>query len=349
MTTSRITAVDRVEAATPSRPGDDTVFIVVRTAAGDGWYGPVSSTIASCVHTMLGSAAIGLDAADPEATHTLRERVSMGRPDASMSWALGSIDCALWDLRGKLARLPVAGLLSGNPASTVPAYASWLTRDLADRRHAQLITRINNSDWSFAKWGLRAHTRATAPREAARIAQSITRCTKAGARVAVDARGSWGTETTAALASLINPSTLLWAEDPLDGHDLAAYRQLSRTSMPLALCERLVLGEDAEALLDAARPVALILDAVGCGGLSEAVDIIALARQHGVPVYPHGRSLVPGMHLAAAFPETVRAVEFRLQWEPARQRRLAHPHLPRGGHLEVPQEPGLSTIPRRLR
>ena len=83
--------------------------------------------------------------------------------------------------------------------------------------------------------------------------------------------------------------------------------------------ERLRLDEDPAALLSDVRPAALTIDVVGCGGLTRAVQITAAARQHGVPVYPHGRSMVPGIHLAAAFPDSIPAVEYRCQWEPRRQ------------------------------
>ncbi len=47
--------------------------------------------------------------------------------------------------------------------------------------------------------------------------------------------------------------------------------------------------------------------------------LLRVAHPLGIPIYPHGRSLLPGLHLAAAFPDAVPAVEYRLQWEPRRQ------------------------------
>ncbi|WP_338014366.1 enolase C-terminal domain-like protein [Streptomyces sp. CB02009] len=70
-----------------------------------------------------------------------------------------------------------------------------------------------------------------------------------------------------------------------------------------------------------------------------------LART-ATPVFPHGRSLMPGLHLAAARPDRVLAVEYRQQWEPGRQHLHAHPVEPDCGHLTLPTAPGLGAAPR---
>lgn len=115
--------------------------------------------------------------------------------------------------------------------------------------------------------------------------------------------------------------------------------------MSVAVGERLFVNGDGPALLEL-RPRALTLDVVACGGLTRAIDLVEAARACGVPVYPHGRSFVPSVHLAAAFPDAVPAVEYRLQWEPARQRRYADPWLPTHGTANIPTAPGLGAAPR---
>src|SRR5687767_10009571 len=70
----------------------------------------------------------GRDPRDVEALWELMYKVSRwyGRKGAAMS-ALGGIDTALWDLRGKAAGKPVYELLGGAPARRrVPAYGSAL-------------------------------------------------------------------------------------------------------------------------------------------------------------------------------------------------------------------------------
>jgi L-alanine-DL-glutamate epimerase-like enolase superfamily enzyme len=178
------------------------------------------------------------------------------------------------------------------------------------------------------------------------LAQAVHRAAGSTATpLAVDAVGTWTPALTLGFAHRVDPGALIWLEDPLPRHDVDLYRQVA-ARLPIAWGERLRLGEHPAPLMAAARPVALTLDVVGCGGLTRAAEIVAAARARGVPVYPHGRSLIPGMHLAAAFPATVPAVEFRLQWEPARQLLYAQPCLPEHGLLTLPDTPGLGTTPR---
>jgi L-alanine-DL-glutamate epimerase-like enolase superfamily enzyme len=55
-------------------------------------------------------------------------------PGGIASQALAGVDCALWDLRGKLLGLPVWALLGGKVRDDFPVYGSF-SRDLGDGRH----------------------------------------------------------------------------------------------------------------------------------------------------------------------------------------------------------------------
>jgi L-alanine-DL-glutamate epimerase-like enolase superfamily enzyme len=167
-----------------------------------------------------------------------------------------------------------------------------------------------------------------------------------GTGFAVDAVGTWNAQLSTAFAAQADASALLWLEDPLPQHNLPVYGRLAATGLPLALGERLMPEEDLPRLLGRFRPAALTIDVVGCGGLTRAVEIASTAREAGVPVYPHGRSLVPGIHLAAAFPDAVPAVEYRRQWEPRRQQLYNEPWTPAHGAIPSPATAGLGTEPR---
>jgi L-alanine-DL-glutamate epimerase-like enolase superfamily enzyme len=324
----------------------DVAFVAVRTAEGTGWYGPVTRQVGRRVRDLAGLVTgVGADPAD-----TLRRRLkpSQGSAfDALTSWALGAIDCALWDLRGKLAGRPVANLLApGAAASPVRAYASHLTVELTGLPGPEPVRTAAGAGWAFTKWGLRARTLADADMTAARMAQAVSgAAAAAGAAIAVDAVGTWSLALARAFARKVDREALIWLEDPLPGRD-AGYRCLAAARLPVAVGEFLVLDEELGPLLAGAAPVGLCLDVVGCGGLTRAAVITGHAARLGVPVYPHGRSLVPGTHLAAAFGGAVPAVEYRLQWEPARQQLLAGPLVPENGLLTIPRAPGLGTTPR---
>lgn len=347
MSALRIRGVHAVDVRDGEPEGDDTVFVAVHASGGTGWYGPVSSAIGDYACRVLAPDLAGVDAADVREVQR-RLRGEPGAPcTVCASWAAGAIDCALWDLRSKLVNLPVAALMMWHGLrSAIPAYASWLTRELLADTDGAVIAGVADAGWAFTKWGLRADPRLDPATQADLLAEAFHRAAgSAATRLAVDAVGTWTPALTLGFARRVDPGTLIWLEDPLRRHDVGLYRQVA-ARLPIAYGERLRLGEDPGPLMAAARPAALTLDVVGCGGLTRAAEIVAAARARGVPVFPHGRSLIPGMHLAAAFPAAVPAVEFRLQWEPARQLLYAQPCLPEHGQLTVPDMPGLGTTPR---
>jgi len=346
MTHLRITGVDTVDLADHAPDGAvDVVFVVVRTVAASGWYGPISRTIGARIRDLdpflTGAVIDSGHGSDP-----LPVELSASRVDAVTSWALGAIDCAVWDLRGQVTALPVADLLASGGASRVRAYASHLTCQLTDPVAPAVIAEQASAGWAFTKWGLRVAGLPADDCHVRRLAEAVTAAARAArSPVAVDAVGTWDGPLAAAFARRVDHDALIWLEDPLPPGD-ASYNLLAGT-VPVATGEHLLLDDDLSALVAEVMPSALCLDVVGCGGLSRAVRLTARAWQLGIPVYPHGRSLIPAVHLAAAFPDAVPAVEYRLRWEPGRQELLDVPLLPDRGYLSAPQAPGLGATPKR--
>lgn len=331
--------------------GDDTVFVEVRGGGESGWYGPVSQAVGRGAAALF-PAAEGMPVTDHRGLHARLSAAAGELAEGMAGWAVGAVDCAVWDLHGQIAGRPVAELLAPvTVRGPVPAYLSWLRMDLRAPAAATVLASAAAEGWALTKWGLRHRdSDAAASAEAGRMIEAIGRAAEIlGPRFAVDAVGTWNADLAGEIAGRLQQPLPLWLEDPLPEHNIEAYRRLSCSGLPLALGERMGLGADLPRLLDEARPAALIVDAVGCGGLTRACELVATTRQAGVPVYPHGRSMVPGIHLAAAFPDCVAAVEFRRQWEPRRQRTLAEPWLPEHGFLPAPLSAGLGARPRRDR
>lgn len=331
--------------ATVAAPGDDAWFVAVHGAGKTGWYGPVSATIGRYAEQTLANAVVGESVTDHDGLYLALHRATADDTTPTASWAVGAVDCAAWDLHGQLAQAPVADLLGDAPVRAVPLYASWLGLDLSLAPVTSTVEPVGRGGWRFSKWSLRARPGDDVDVEASRLAATTRVLARAlGGPAAFDAVFTWNVELAARVAKRIDPADVLWLEDPLSDYNGVAYRPLVGT-MPLAVGERLLVHADGQVLLDL-RPRALILDVVGCGGLTRAAHLVTAATAQGVPVYPHGRSFVPAVHLAAAYPDAVPAVEFRLQWEPVRQQRYAQPWQPTAGTVAVHRSPGLGAVPR---
>jgi L-alanine-DL-glutamate epimerase-like enolase superfamily enzyme len=160
----------------------------------------------------------------------------------------------------------------------------------------------------------------------------------AGGRAAFDALRGWDPPLTREFARR-ESGFLVWLEDPLpDAWD----RAHAGLGIPLAVGEHLLVDEDPGGLAAGTALRALTVDVLGCGGLTRALRLL----DEGHVMVPHGRSLVPALHLAAAFPEAVPCVEYPLRWEPRRQALYATPRTPDHGRIRLGDTPGLGTTPR---
>ncbi|WP_329472536.1 mandelate racemase [Streptomyces sp. NBC_01723] len=330
--------------AGPWKAGDSRYAVVVEASGETGVFAPVDELPAALVATRLGQSALR----HPVADHTglLRRLLAElgSRAEGLGRWAVGVLDCAVWDLHGRLANLPVAALLSNRPARRVPVYASWLSLDLAAASAADSVKATAGEGFTFTKWALRGGAEAAEMVLLARRAAAW-----AGHSVAVDALGTWGHLRTMEVAPLLDSEMVRWVEDPLARTDRTAYTRLRSRSegLRVAFGERLSHLEDARGLLKDCRPEAFTFDVVWCGGITEARGWLGAALDARVPVHLHGRAFLPAVHLAAAFPDAAGAVEYQVVWEPRRQRALRGTLRPDGGHVVLPDRPGLGMEVRR--
>lgn len=346
--TAVVNRVEIVDLRADAMPGDHGFFVAVHANGCVGWYGPVASKVARFAATLTNT-VLGTPVADHRTLHeqlharALHSPVSIDR--RTVSRAVGALDCALWDLHGHLTGQPVAHLLSSQPVDSVATYAAWLSLDLTAPPAEEMITRVARDGWPFTKWGLRRAPGSGAGSGAAdvrAIAEQVAQW--AGGRAAFDAVRTWDTAFTQEFART-DLAWLLWLEDPLPDEFDAQYPELA-PGVPLALGERLLLNDDPHNIVALPGLRAFTVDVLGCGGLTRALDLITAARTHRIDVIPHGRSLIPALHLAAAHPDIVPCVEYQLPWEPHRQTLYTQAHTPKDGRIALGQTPGLGLTPR---
>ncbi|MFD5514395.1 hypothetical protein ACFWIB_43225 [Streptomyces sp. NPDC127051] len=136
-----IDSFDFADLADHTGPGDDTVFVAVRSGRAADWYGPLAEPVARAVRG-LAPVLVGAEATDHEG---LQDRLAQAAPRSRAgSWAVGALDCAAWDLHAQAEGCPAAGLLTHEPLQhRITAYSSWLTRDLSHPATADLIAEVS--------------------------------------------------------------------------------------------------------------------------------------------------------------------------------------------------------------
>jgi len=82
-----------------------------------------AATVVTAIEQSIAPRLIGRDAAQIEDMWQSTYTSGYWRNGSILNTALGGVDCALWDIKGKEARLPVYQLLGGACRAAVPCYA----------------------------------------------------------------------------------------------------------------------------------------------------------------------------------------------------------------------------------
>ena len=154
-----------------------------------------------------------------------------GRKGVALS-ALGGIDIALWDLRGKALGMPLYRLLGGK-RNTVPAYASGLFwHDDPKELHAETRRHLQRG---FRRVKMRLGR--SREYDAAAL-DAVSTGLDAGSQLIVDGSHRYSMESAEEMGGQLAEHDAYWFEEPFPPEDLHSYVELRRRiSVPLAMGE----------------------------------------------------------------------------------------------------------------
>ena len=321
-----------------------TSLVFVRTDDGRTGIGSCYShpgLVDLVINHQLAPLLRGKDASDVEGLWRLMNGITLwyGRKGAALS-ALGGIDVALWDLRGKAAGKPVWELLGGRGVQGCPAYASALlwkdtpaqlaeeAGTLAARGFHRMKMRMGQSE-AYDTQAVRAVRKAVGP--------SVDVMTDAGMRYHVALARRVG--------RVLEECKAFWFEEPFAPDDIDSYAELRGTvGVPIAAGEN-EFGVDGFRELVRAKAVDIVqADASRAGGITPIAAVARLAREAGLRFAPHTWSdavaVIANAHVVAASPNGV-TVELDQTGNPFIERLLLEPLRVRDGMLALSNRPGL--------
>ncbi len=256
---------------------------------------------------------------------------------------ISAIDIALWDLMGKATGKSVHKLLGGY-ADRAPAYIAGGYYE-AEKGLAGLAAEMEaNLDL-----GARAVKMKIG---GAPMAEDLERVRVArqtigdDVKLMVDANCAYNPREAIQIARKMERYDIYWFEEPLPPDDYRGHGSLARaTTIPIATGEneytrygfRDLIAHDAAAIFNA--------DAQILGGVTEFMQIAALAAAHDLQIAPHGDQEVH-LHLVAAIEQGL-IVEFYRETVVANRGKIFEEtlRLDADGCLTVPQRPGLGFTP----
>lgn len=291
------------------------------------------------VQEQLAPLLIGEDPTDVEALWQRMYRITRwyGRKGAAIS-AIGAIDTACWDLRGKSLDKPVWQLLGGE-RPTCPAYASallWKSPAALAEEAASLIAR------GFRRVKMRLGYGGEVDRSAVR---AVREAIGPNCDVMCDGSMRYSLEDAATLANFLAENNVFWFEEPFEPEDIDSYVALrSRVSVPLAAGENEFGLQGFRELIRAGALDIVQPDVSRCGGITEAKRVADLAQSAGLRVAPHTWSdavaVTANAHLVASLPHGI-TVEVDQTGNPFIEELLVEPLVVRDGQLSLSRAPGL--------
>ncbi len=303
---------------------------------------------------------IGADPLQPEAAwQRLYTGSKMTGRRGALICAMGAIDMALWDIKGKALGVPVYTLLGGAARSAITPYASLLPtgRTLDDYRESLTAKARRARELGFQAAKMEVVIKGPYAHNALRegdgaVVEVVAACREAvGPDVVmmVDVAYAW-TDAKEALRVLkqLEPYDVFFVETPLDSDDLDGHAYLHDHS-PI----RIAAGEWQNThfefldLADRGKLDVLQPDVGRVGGFTEARKVCEIAADRGRLIVPHcwktGIGIAASAHLAAAT-ACCPYIEFlpASLSESALRRELVVDELEmRDGLLALPQKPGL--------
>ena len=276
---------------------------------------PGSHSMAMAMKELL----IGRDPLETSALwETMYTYTCMSGRRGAVICAMGAIDIALWDIKGKALGLPVYKLLGGAHHDSVTPYASLQpygdTVEEYGRSLVEWVIRAKDSGYTAAKLectlgGPYCHGGLQGSDEA--MTEIITACREAAGpdfKLMVDVQYLWY-DAKSALRTIRHweDLDLFFLETPLRVDNVDGYAALAREApMRIAAGEWLNTRYEFIELLDRGMIDVAQPDIGRVGGLTEAMRVCHMAQDRGRLIVPHcwktGISIAAALHLAFAVP-----------------------------------------------
>lgn len=277
---------------------------------------------------------------------------------------LNGIDAALWDLKGKMTRMPVYELLGGRKHDRLLCYASGGTSTYPYDRLGRMLEyylslgfrAVKTGVGNFSEegdWFLPESAGEVADFEARKLEYIRSQCGKE-IQIMVDGHmgnsttNTWDLATAQRVMQALEPYGLLFFEEPLHYTDPWGYAELSKsTSVPIAGGEcltgmyewRVFVERDC---FDIGQP-----DASFIGGLIEFTKVAGMLDSRGREVATHcwgaGGSFMQNLHCAFACPNTV-ILETAPSYGPLHSEIINGSFRMEAGMALPPDKPGLGII-----
>lgn len=309
-------------------------------------YTPIEAAI-HAVKTGIADQIVGADPLAPEALYQKLFALTWQRLSNEKKWTReaiirisAAVDIALWDIVGKVAKLPLYRLFGGY-RNAVPCYVTC-----AYYRDGKTLSELKDEMHMLKDQG---HTGFKAKAGGLPLAEDMARLELVreviGERndLMVDVNRGWDLATAIEGARLMEPLSPRWLEEPVrwadDRRELKLLAQ--KTRIPLSAGESELTSYGCRALLEEQAIQILQFDCTMMGGFTEGRKLSALCEFHHVQVAPHHDCFIHA-HIVGATPAGAIVESFTdPERDPLQAELFEDPPKIANGVLTLKEAPGL--------
>ncbi len=277
----------------------DTYLVEIITEDGLSGFSPgkVGESAKIIVENAFKELLIGQSPFDTERIwhHLYRICLPYGRHGSAIH-ALGAVDTALWDLKGKLLEEPVYRLLGGGTREKIKIYGTTNNAAVCARHGFTGVKVVMTKGPSDGDQGFKRNLE---------IVRQARESLPEGMDLMIecDARyNSWDLTYALRFIEAVKPLHPYWIEDALLPDDLRNYQILKKHAYPI----KIAVGNLEQTrwgfmrLLEKSIPDILQPCPIFSGGISEVTKIAQLAAAFDLPVIYHGLLGAYGYHMTMA-------------------------------------------------
>lgn len=256
---------------------------------------------------------------------------SVGRSGLATQ-AIAAFDTALWDLKARRAKLPLAKLL-GAHRDAVQCYntsGGYLSSPLSE-----VLANVEKS-LERGIGGIKIKVGQPDPMVDYERVKAVHKLIDGRVHMMIDANQQWDRVTAQRFGKLVEPLNLTWIEEPLDAWDAEGHANLAAMlDTPIASGEMLTSVAEHWELIRHRSVDFIQPDAPRVGGITPMLKILALADHARLRLAPHFAMEIH-LHLSASYPYEPWVEHF--EWlEPMFNERLTI----HGGRMQLPDRHGL--------
>ena len=278
----------------------ESSFVEITTDGGITGIANSSSWLSGILQNFIKPILVGKD---PFATEKLWDQLYRFNVHGRKCWSMiaqSQVDCALWDIIGKVRKEPVYRLLGGPVKEKIRAYASCLGYSLEPKRVTERAQRYVDEGYTAMKWFFRWGPSDGVKGEEKNIelAKTLRDAVGYDVEIMLDCWQSWNVKYTIRMARKLERYEPTWLEEPVLGDMVDEMAEIkAAVDIPISGAEH---EYTRWGFMNLAKKNALDIwqpDVTWAGGISEVTKICAIASSVGIPVVPHSGNAPISQHI----------------------------------------------------